>query len=163
MRIIRGREEDLFHLSVANLLDWALKPPAFYTTFPAGWGVLSPSMAQRLKKSGLKAGMPDVLVFYDSSCFGMELKTGKNTMSPMQRETAHKLSLAGVQVHVVRSLQQVLNVLLAHHVPVRQMRDVSSWLQSTNELQLGATSAKRAASQLADAGGGDGTENREAR
>jgi hypothetical protein len=152
-RTIRGPTETQLHLSVAEFLDWALLPPAFYTTFPAGWGVLSPSMAQRLKKSGLKAGMPDIMVFFGGGCIGIELKTNSNRLSPAQEETFDKLIDAGVYMHVCRSIDDVINVLCTK-VPLRKMTGPRSWQQSTNDGHLGATSEKRAVT--ADVGGANG-------
>ena len=62
------------HASVAGQLDWRLKRPAFYTTFPAGWGKLPGMVAGKLKACGLKAGMPDLLVWYEGRTVGIELK-----------------------------------------------------------------------------------------
>lgn len=119
-----GPTENQLHVSVAEYLDWSLLPPAFFTTFPAGWGQLSGWMAQHLKRCHMKAGMPDILVFYNSYCFGIELKAGRNTVSPEQRETFNKLHLAGIRVHVCRSIEDVQLVLLKEHCPVRRLRGV---------------------------------------
>ena len=116
-----GPTESELHLSVANLLDWVLLPPAFYSTFPAGWGVLSPSMAQRLKRSGLKAGMPDMMVFYDGRCFGIELEARKNGLSSEQVITFKKLKEACIRVHVCRSIDDVMHALRYEDVPLRRM------------------------------------------
>lgn len=117
-----GPTENELHVSVANLLDWVLKPPAFWTTFPAGWGKFSGAMAQLLKRMGLKAGMPDILVFYAGECFGIELKTGKNTLTPEQRATHAKLEAAGVLVTVCRSVEDVMIILANSRVPLRNFK-----------------------------------------
>ena len=139
-----GPSESELHLSVANLLDWVLLSPAFYSTFPAGWGVLSPSMAQRLKRSGLKAGMPDMMVFYDGRCFGIELKARKNILSPDQRVTFEKLRDAHIPVYVCRNIDSVMMALANERVPLRKN---SAWPTQTTSLPL--------------VGGADGAENRE--
>lgn len=131
-------------MSVAQLLDWILLPPAFYTTFPAGWGVLSPMMAQRLKRSGLKAGMPDILLFFKSRCYGIELKTGKNALSPDQKETISQLGYAGVPVWVCRSVEDVISVLRIVKLPMRPLAGGDQWQPNRKELPPGVTSAKRA-------------------
>lgn len=142
-------------MAVAQLLDWILLPPAFYTTFPAGWGVLSPMMAQRLKKSGLKPGMPDMLLFYEERCYGIELKTGKNAVSPDQKETIRRLGYAGVPVWVCRSVEEVIDVLRVIKLPMRPLAGVGQWQPNINELPLGVTSAKRA--DIGAKGGANGT------
>lgn len=117
-----GPTENELHVSVANLLDWVLQPPAFWTTFPAGWGKFSGMMAQLLKRMGLKPGMPDILVFYAGGCFGIELKTGKNTVAPEQKATHAKLGAAGVQVEVCRSVEDVMIVLANSDLPLRNIK-----------------------------------------
>lgn len=130
----RPTESEL-HLSVASLLDWVLLPPAVYTTFPAGWGVLTPMMAQRLRRSGLKQGMPDVLAFHKGRCVGIELKAGKNGLTSGQRDMHYKLAKAGVPVYVAKSLEGVLAILRNESFPLRPTGD-SSWPVKNNELPL---------------------------
>ena len=116
-----GPTEPELHLSVANLLDWVLLAPAMYTTFPAGWGVLSPSLGQRLKRSGLKPGMPDIIVFYDGRCFGIELKARNNGLSAEQVAMFKRLKEACIRVHVCRTIDDVMHVLRYEEVPLRRM------------------------------------------
>ena len=108
--------------SVAELLDWILLPPAFYTAFPAGWGKLPPRIAGLLKACGLKRGMPDVLVFdlhhmIATNTFpkviGIELKRNNksSTTSDEQKVMHGKLGSIGIPVHVCRTLEQVIGVL----------------------------------------------------
>lgn len=151
-----GPTHDELHLSVANLLDWVLLPPALYSTFPSGWGALSKSMAQRLRKSGLKAGMPDIMVFPgDGRCFGVELKAGNDVLSPAQREMGIRLRDAGVPVYVCRSVEQVWDALRRERAPVRPLRGDDRWSQDPKELPLGETFAKRA--DVGVEGGSSGT------
>ena len=103
------------------MLDWLLLPPALYTTFPAGWGKFSKVMAGQLKHSGLKPGMPDILVFYDGTCVGIELKAPGGTTSPAQREMFTKLKAAGIKVFVCDSTDMVLSVLLGLGIPMRRI------------------------------------------
>ena len=112
-----------------------------YSTFPAGWGVLSPSLAQRLRRSGLKPGMPDMIVFRgEGRCFGIELKARKNVVSPEQQIMFRKLRDAGIHVYVCRDIDTVMDVL--HHEQVPMRRTVFRGLPLV--------------------GGADGAENREA-
>ena len=118
----RAPSENELHASVAEFLDWALLPPALYTTFPAGWGKLGKATAGRLKKCGLKEGFPDLLIFHDGRCYGIELKVGKNKESLAQREMFNKLYDAGVQVRTCRSIDEVYGLLIYAGVPIRKMR-----------------------------------------
>ena len=118
LNIPKGRESDL-HLTVAELLDWILLPPAFYSTFPAGWGKLKGATADRLKKSGLKAGMPDILVFYRCRAMGIELKVSGAQPSSVQRTTFAQLQAAGVPIYVCRSISDVIEALNKCRVPFK--------------------------------------------
>ena len=149
-----GPTESELHLSVASLLDWVLTWPAMYSTFPSGWGVLTPSMAQRLKRSGLKAGMPDMLVFPGlGRCFGIELKAGKNGLSDVQRDTFEQLRSAGIPVYTCRTIDAVVNVLTNENVPMKSFVGGPSWLRKHSAPLLEEISAKRVA---AGEGEGDG-------
>jgi hypothetical protein len=120
--------EDQFHVSVAGLLDVCLKPPdAFYTTFPAGYGKLSKAMSGRLKAKGMKAGMPDILVFYrrsheTSQVIGLELKVKGNSTSAAQRATHALLQAVGIKTYTIRSLDGVISALHNAGIPYRSVR-----------------------------------------
>lgn len=121
--------EDELHQSAAELLDWLILPPAFYTTFPAGWGLLPKSTAARLKRCGLKPGMPDILVFdyfrmianrIYPKVIGIELKRPKSgRASDDQREMHAKLAKVGVDVYVCRTLDEIIQVLKDENIPLR--------------------------------------------
>ena len=117
--------EAQLHATVAQYLDWALMPPALYTTFPAGWGVLSRSTAGRLKGAGLKRGMPDILVFYQSRAFGIELKSWKGDLTPVQEDMHAKLLKAGVPVVVCSCLDHVIEALQNLGIPLRRTKGAS--------------------------------------
>ena len=117
--------EAQLHATVAHYLDWVLMPPAQYTTFPAGWGVLTKSTAGRLKGAGLKQGMPDILLFLSGLCFGIELKSHKGTLTPVQRDMHKKLGAAGVPVSVCTSLEEVTEVLDAWGFRLRRTKGAS--------------------------------------
>jgi hypothetical protein len=113
-----AKESDL-HATIAELLDWILIQPAIYTTFPAGWGKLKGATAGRLKKSGLKAGMPDILVFYRGKCVGIELKVNGASPSSVQRTMFAQLQAAGVPVYVCGSISDVIEALNRCRIPFR--------------------------------------------
>jgi hypothetical protein len=113
-------EADL-HATVAEFLDWALMPPALFTTFPAGWGKLPPATAGRLKGSGLKQGFPDLLIFHDGRCVGIELKVKGRKPSLAQQCMFHQLRQAGVLVYICESVEDVAFTLRDSGVPMRRM------------------------------------------
>jgi hypothetical protein len=114
--------ENQLHQSVAELLDWILISPAMYTTFPAGWGKLTKGTAGRLFASGLKRGMPDILVFdINQKVVGIELKA-RTSQSGAQRAMAAQLQAVGITVYVCRSQEDVLAALYRENVACRSLR-----------------------------------------
>jgi hypothetical protein len=110
------------------LLDWVLLPPAIFTTFPAGWGKLTKGTAGRLYASGLKKGMPDILVFdVMRKVIGIELKAGANSVSAAQRDMFAKLQGVGVRVYVCKSLEDVINALDSAGI---MHRETNTWPRS---------------------------------
>jgi len=163
------------HQSVAEYLDWALLPPAVYSTFPAGWGKLSKAMAGRLKGSGLKPGMPDLFVFDRQEIklgnyqfpkvIGIELKRPGEKPSAAQQLMFPRLRTLGIAIYVCECLEDVAAALQREHVPVRiGLVDPERSIRWQNDDQLVrkkwrhvVTSAKLAAQ---DAGDDNGTEIR---
>lgn len=115
-----GPTERQLHKSVAQMLDWLLLPPAFYTTFPAGWGWLPKATAGALYACGLKRGMPDVLLFNVGRVVGVELKVGIAKPTSDQRNMHAKLWAVGIRVYVCRSLEDVIGVLELEGMPMHQ-------------------------------------------
>jgi hypothetical protein len=122
-------KESELHVSVAELLDWILVPPAMFTTFPAGWGKLTKATAGRLYASGMKKGMPDILVFGThrmiahrtyTNVIGIELKAGANTETSAQRTMFAKLQAVGIKVYVCRSIEDVVHALADADIPYRK-------------------------------------------
>jgi hypothetical protein len=113
------------HTAVADYLDWALTPASFFTTFPSGWGIMARATAGRLKRAGLKAGVPDVLVIYAGQAIFIELKSSKGSSTPIQRETQMRLLDAKALVFVCSSLEMVIDALMNAGVPLRRTRGAS--------------------------------------
>jgi hypothetical protein len=114
--------EAALHRSVAEFLDWVLLPPAIWTTFPAGWTDMRKGAAGRLKGCGLKAGMPDILIFHGNGCtMGIELKSIPGKLSKFQLDMFTKLDAAGLRTYVSRSLEDVYNALIIEDVPRKKV------------------------------------------
>lgn len=116
------------HRAVAEFLDWALVPPAVYSTFPAGWGKLSKRVAGQLKGSGLKPGMPDIFVFDKHNMIanrtypkviGLELKApGEKPSAAQQLMFAHLRTL-GIPIYVCQCIEDVAEALERENVLLR--------------------------------------------
>jgi hypothetical protein len=90
--------ETQFHRAVAGFLTLRLRPPDFFSTFPARW--LSGSSGQlqgaALKRLGMKAGMPDIFpLIINGVCYGIELKIRKGKLSDVQKATHGELLMSG--------------------------------------------------------------------
>jgi len=124
LRLTEPTEAQL-HATVAQYLDWALMPPAVYTTFPAGWGVLTRSTAGRLRGAGLKQGIPDILVWYNGFTLGIELKSYSGRLTKVQEAMHIKLRAAGVKVVTCNSLMEVIDALEMFSIPLRRTKGAS--------------------------------------
>jgi hypothetical protein len=113
--------ESALHKSVADLLDWVLLPPALWTTFPAGWGKLGKATAGQLRGAGLKAGFPDILIFFNGRVTGIELKTTDGRISKNQNHMFLLLAAAGVRVYICKNVDDVIGVLEQESIPHRKM------------------------------------------
>ena len=117
--------EAQLHRAVAAYLRLAIKPPAFFTTFPAGGG--GKVRGGQLKAMGLLPGMPDLLVFWpieddmgnpEPAVLGIELKTTKGSISPQQKIVAKLFDGIGGDVAVCRSIDDVAKALALWAVPL---------------------------------------------
>lgn len=113
--------ESQLHKTVADLLDWMLLPPALWTTFPAGWGKLPKATAGRLYGAGLKAGFPDIQIFFNGRCTMLELKAPGGALSKVQRQRILLLRGAGVMTYVCHNPEEVISALRAASLPVRHV------------------------------------------
>jgi hypothetical protein len=113
--------ESQLHKATADLLDWVLLPPALWTTFPSGWGKLGKATAGRLHGAGLKAGFPDLFIFFSGRAIGIELKTEAGQISKKQMAMFLRLGKAGVRVYICRNTDDVIGVLEQESLPHRKM------------------------------------------
>lgn len=74
----------------------------------------------RLKRQGVMAGFPDLLIFPgDGRAFVMEVKTEIGRVSPQQRQVMDRLHHAGIGGAVVRSIDDVTRALKAWNINTR--------------------------------------------
>jgi hypothetical protein len=106
----RTMTEDDLQKAVATYLDavgltWCHVPNEGKRNTVAG---------KRLKAKGMKAGVPDCLIFnthgeYDG--MAIELKVGRNNQTDTQSEWELKLINCGWSYHVCRSLDEVIELI----------------------------------------------------
>jgi len=111
------REEDPFQIAVLDFLDLALPENSFHFHIPNG-EKRDKKTAAKLKKMGVKAGVPDLCILWGGKVVWIELKATKGRTSAAQQKTIPKMESAGAYVQVCRSLEEVENALFGV-IPLR--------------------------------------------
>jgi hypothetical protein len=125
------KAEEQLHRSVVQLLalyeqrDWLA-----YAHCPNG-GLRSAAEAGRFRAMGVRAGVPDLLVWIRGGrSIGIELKAGRGKLSPEQIYWHVRVAGLGHRVYVCRSIDEVEAVLRAEGVPgigqIAEIRSVSA-------------------------------------
>lgn len=111
--------EQAFQIALIRDLRRILpSPECFITHFPAGENT-NLMRGMYLKSMGLVAGFPDLLIIYRGIAFGLEIKAPKGKVTETQRDTHAALGRAGMDVRVVRSLDEAMAALAAFGIPTR--------------------------------------------
>jgi hypothetical protein len=114
----RQHIEDDFQEQVCRFLDHALPRGCEYWAVPNG-GFRNRAEAQRLKKQGVKTGVPDLTVLSWGRYIGLELKAPKGRASDAQLYMHRKLREAEARVYVCKNLDDVIAALTECGVPLR--------------------------------------------
>lgn len=95
--------------AVASFLDRALPPDAFWTSIDsAGRGARD---GAKMKRRGVKRGLPDVMLLASGLTLWIELKSAKGRLSKPQEQFHCLARNYGHEVAVCRSVAEVENVL----------------------------------------------------
>jgi len=95
-----------------------------YFAIPNG-GQRNKIVASKLKAEGVKAGIPDICIIYDSQTYFLEVKkpvtpkSGKGTLSKVQIEMIERLKEAGAEVAVVHSVQDTIEACISWGIKVK--------------------------------------------
>ena len=120
--------EHSIQCAICHYLHVALKGlPATYFAVPNGASRSKKKVrgrtisieGQRLKAEGVRAGVADLIVFYDGRAIALEVKTVKGKQEPSQLAWEKTCVDAGVPYYVVRSIDDVCAALIGEGVPVR--------------------------------------------
>src|SRR5690606_41873444 len=114
---VRRPEQDLQRL-VWKFLLVALPGHAWAAHIPNGM-YRTPAEAGILKSMGQIPGVPDLLVVFEGRCFWIELKSKRGTLSMEQVACHQALRLAGCDIEVCRSIEEVEAALLKWKIPLR--------------------------------------------
>ena len=112
------RPEEQLHRSVVDLLRlYEARGSLTFTHCPNG-GWRSKAEAGAFKAMGVRAGVPDLLVWtQDSGHFAIELKAGAGKLSPAQVAWHDTVSSLGHRVYVCRSIDDVERCLRMESIP----------------------------------------------
>lgn len=110
--------EDRLQISVAGYLDLALPSDAVWFHI-ANQRQTSARMGAKLKRMGVKPGVPDICIVWRGRAIFIELKraadpirkTRAGRLSDEQRDMARALTLAGAVVVTCRSVDEVSDFL----------------------------------------------------
>ena len=111
------REEEHLQNAVVQYFAVALPKECLFWHTPNS-GKLSPNKATRLKKMGVKAGIPDLFLLYDGQLLGIELKIKGGRLSDAQKDLHPLLEAQGCLVGVCRSIWDV-EAFLAPRMPLK--------------------------------------------
>lgn len=111
------RPEQALHIAVANFLRVALPPHVAWNHVPNG-GARSKAEAGIFKEMGVRAGWPDIQIVHQGRLYGIELKADRRKPSDAQERCHTDLMLAGADVDVCRSLEEVERRLRLWNIPL---------------------------------------------
>lgn len=114
----RARPEQAFQIALCKYLDFALPMEAVYFAIPNGFK-RTRAEAGIAKAMGQKAGMPDLMILWESVAYGLECKATKGSANKAQRDMAADLADAGVQIAIVRTIDEVQAKLRWWGIPIR--------------------------------------------
>jgi hypothetical protein len=104
--------EDAIQFAVIAILQRYARPGVvFWHT--ANEGATDAASGARLKRMGVKAGVPDIFVLIGGRLHGLELKTDRGGLSQDQRATHAELKAAGAVVATAHSIADARNQLIA--------------------------------------------------
>lgn len=120
-RRIVNRDEQSLQIAVMAWLDLALPADAIAIHVPnAGKrGVVDGMM---MKRAGLKAGFPDICIFWRAKAYTIELKSESGELRESQRHMHGRLHAAAIPVETCRSVLEVQNRCYEWGLPLKSVR-----------------------------------------
>jgi hypothetical protein len=111
------RPEQALHIAVARYLTVALRPPVWWSSIEHA-SKLGAVAAGMRRARGVKAGIPDIIIFWPEGKAGIELKSPTGSLSPMQNKTIDDWIAAGAHVAVCKHLEEVVEALMIWGIPL---------------------------------------------
>lgn len=118
------RPEDALQQQVCSYLEQSLPRASYWAAIPNGSVLAGDKAARgrqmnRLKRTGLRPGAPDLFVVHDGRFLAIELKAGAGKLSDAQEAACDAIVAAGGGYTVARSVDAVERFLADHGVPLR--------------------------------------------
>ena len=110
--------EHRIQVAVANFLDVALPESVVWFAVPNG-GDRHPKVGAKLKAEGVKAGVADLLLFWEGQSLAIEMKTPTGRQTATQKDFARRWQATGRSYVVCRSVDDVQRVLGSHGFPLK--------------------------------------------
>lgn len=120
LRASLGESESDLQAAVVQFLGLALPPECWFCHI-ANEGKRGPKAQAELKRSGVRAGCPDLLIVWLGRCIWIELKTLSGSLSAAQKAVHKHLWSAGCKVHVCRSVGEVVRALVGEGIQMRSV------------------------------------------
>jgi hypothetical protein len=119
LKAIKRRDEPETRLQkqLAEEFHTTLPPEVFWTAI--GHGRRNINAARKLKRMGVRAGIPDLFFAYSGRSFFIELKSATGSPSPEQRGIHAWLDKCRISVAVCKSANEVYRQLDNWGIPTR--------------------------------------------
>jgi hypothetical protein len=98
--------------AVIELLAWCARPGVFAFHVPLG-GYRTPTEAAIFKAIGTVAGVPDLIILFESHCYALELKAEGGRLTEIQRVTHGRMREAGAIVATAHGVDEAIAQLRA--------------------------------------------------
>jgi hypothetical protein len=114
---------DLEHKVQVAICEYLDRRGVMYFAIPNG-GKRSLITAARLKKEGVKAGVPDICIIHEGQTFFLEVKrpktpgSAKGRLSAVQKDMIERLKTACAEVAVVYSVADVIEACIEWQINV---------------------------------------------
>jgi hypothetical protein len=115
----RKQPEAALQRAVMEALRLVLLPQRSIVFAVPNGGARRPAEAAILIGQGVVPGIPDLIVLFDSTGAGLELKAGKGQLTEQQRDVHARFAAAGIPVAVVRTVGEALDFLKQCGAPMR--------------------------------------------
>jgi hypothetical protein len=115
----KRQPEQVFQGSLIKTLGLVLQPQRTFVFAVPNGGWRSKAEAAILIGQGVVPGVPDLMVLFDGTAIGLELKAPKGIASKKQQDVHKRFASAGIPVGIVRTDAEAIAFLKANGAPMR--------------------------------------------